>query len=199
MQIAVLANDEQWKELFEGGNEKSFSRMISIGDTVTADAYIILKEENVLPVSDTGKPVFVNAVIKTLSQLNAGKNVLRVNGWKDFLQRNTWEVAGTITAEVEKVFTALNKQFIQVADEPGLVAARSISMIINEAYFALGEEVSTKTEIDTAMKLGTNYPYGPFEWAGRIGVKNIYALLVELGRSGKRYVPAPLLEQEATA
>ena len=48
-------------------------------------------------------------------------------------------------------------------DIPGFISARVVSMIINEAYFALEEEVSSKEEIDTAMKLGTNYPYGPFD------------------------------------
>ena len=42
-------------------------------------------------------------------------------------------------------------------------------MIINEAFLALQEGVSTKEEINTAMKLGTNYPLGPFEWVEKIG------------------------------
>jgi 3-hydroxybutyryl-CoA dehydrogenase len=70
-------------------------------------------------------------------------------------------------------------------------------MIINEAYFALEENVSTKEEIDIAMKLGTNYPYGPFEWCKKIGLKNIAALLAELSQTEKRYQPARLLLKEA--
>jgi 3-hydroxybutyryl-CoA dehydrogenase len=70
-------------------------------------------------------------------------------------------------------------------------------MIINEAYFALEENVSTKEEIDIAMKLGTNYPYGPFEWAKKIGLKNVVRLLTELSLSEKRYQPAGLLLKEA--
>ena len=71
-------------------------------------------------------------------------------------------------------------------------------MIINEAYFALEEEVSTKDEIDIAMKLGTNYPFGPFEWAERIGVENVYELLNHLSISNKRYKPSRLLQKEAS-
>ena len=70
-------------------------------------------------------------------------------------------------------------------------------MIINEAYFAKGEYVSTEKEIDIAMKLGTNYPHGPFEWATIIGIKNIYELLKTLSEPDTRYKPSPLLEQEA--
>ena len=43
-------------------------------------------------------------------------------------------------------------------------------MIINEAYFTWEAGTSTKEEIDIAMKLGTGYPYGPFEWGEKIGL-----------------------------
>jgi 3-hydroxybutyryl-CoA dehydrogenase len=82
-------------------------------------------------------------------------------------------------------------------DEPGFITPRVISMIINEAYFALEEGVSTKEEINTAMKLGTAYPYGPFEWAERIGVRNILVLLNRLSKEKSQYKPAPLLVEEA--
>ena len=49
------------------------------------------------------------------------------------------------------------------------------------------------------MKLGTSYPYGPFEWCNRIGIKNIFRLLKELEKTNSRYKPADLLEQEAIA
>ena len=75
------------------------------------------------------------------------------------------------------VLTMINKKAVTVSDEPGFIAARIISMIINEAYFAKAENVSSEKEIDVAMKLGTNYPFGPFEWARLIGIKNIYELL----------------------
>jgi 3-hydroxybutyryl-CoA dehydrogenase len=74
-----------------------------------------------------------------------------------------------------------------------------IASIINEAFFALQENVSTREDIDTAMKLGTNYPYGPFEWAERIGLMRIYGLLDALCRQHGRYLPAPLLKQTALA
>jgi 3-hydroxybutyryl-CoA dehydrogenase len=47
------------------------------------------------------------------------------------------------------------------------------------------------------MKLGTNYPYGPFEWSKKIGLKNIAALLSELSLTENRYLPAGLLLKEA--
>lgn len=125
-------------------------------------------------------------------------NTVRVNAWPTFLSRNIIEVAGS-PVELYKVFDDLDWPYKIVPDEPGFISARVIAMIINEAFFALGEGVSTKKEIDTAMKLGTNYPYGPFEWCDKIGIKNIYTLLSELSKANPRYKPAVLLEKETLA
>lgn len=83
-----------------------------------------------------------------------------------------------------------------VADIAGMVAARSIAMIINEAYFGLQDEISTPEQIDTAMKLGTNYPYGPFEWATKIGLNKIYNLLTELSKTDTRYLPCDAIAKK---
>jgi 3-hydroxybutyryl-CoA dehydrogenase len=74
-----------------------------------------------------------------------------------------------------------------VPDVPGFITARVIAMIVNEAWFALEEGISTKEDIDIAMRLGTNYPYGPFEWGNQIGLENVYALLGKLSKISKRY------------
>jgi len=82
-----------------------------------------------------------------------------------------------------------------VPDGPGLVFPRILCMIINEAAFALMEGVASAEDIDTAMKLGTNYPLGPLEWADRIGLDQVLGVLeglqVEYGED--RYRPASLL------
>lgn len=57
---------------------------------------------------------------------------------------------------------------------------RSIAMIINEAYFALGEDLATAEAIDLAMKNGVNYPLGPVEWGEKIGLHYVAQLLEEL-------------------
>jgi 3-hydroxybutyryl-CoA dehydrogenase len=79
-----------------------------------------------------------------------------------------------------------------------LITPRVIATIVNEAYFALEQNVSTKEEIDIAMKLGTNYPMGPFEWSRKIGLKNIYSLLQKLSLTNERYQPCELLRTEAS-
>ena len=100
--------------------------------------------------------------------------------------------------KTEKILNLLNRNPEWVPDIKGFISPRVVSMIINEAYFTLEENVSTKEEIDIAMKLGTNYPYGPFEWSKKIGLKNIAGLLTELSITEKRYEPASLLLKEAS-
>ena len=67
----------------------------------------------------------------------------------------------------------------------------------NEASFALGERIARREDIDTAMTLGTNYPFGPFEWGKKIGFEQIRAVLEGLRREfgEERYRTAPLLSR----
>jgi 3-hydroxybutyryl-CoA dehydrogenase len=77
-----------------------------------------------------------------------------------------------------------------------MVSPRVVAMIVNEAWFTWEEGVATKEDIDTAMKLGTNYPYGPFAWGALIGLDKIVSLLQTLGRENPRYESAASLLKE---
>jgi 3-hydroxybutyryl-CoA dehydrogenase len=70
-------------------------------------------------------------------------------------------------------------------------------MIINEAAFALMDGVASAEDIDMAMKLGTNYPLGPLEWADRIGLDQVLSVLegLQAEHGDDRYRAAPLLRQ----
>lgn len=200
MKIVVAASDEQWRELTKKNSEIEWLRVNDSGEFInhkTADAYFNLKENGLT--ADHAlldKPVIINSVITTLKELNTAGQVTRINGWRGFLQRPSWEIAGSITENAKLVFEKLGIKLHAVADEPGFIAARIIAMIINEAYLAVADNVSTKEEIDTAMKLGTNYPFGPFEWAELIGKKNVLELLQKLSVHDQRYQPAALLVSE---
>lgn len=135
--------------------------------------------------------VVINSVEHTLSETH--ESFVRINGWKTFLGSAEVE-ASAITPEkreaAEKLFSLFNKTIAWVPDITGFITPRIIASIINEAYLALSEQVSTRKDIDTAMKLGTNYPYGPFDWADQIGKAKIHALLTRLAREHGRYTPA---------
>src|SRR5215217_1121321 len=78
------------------------------------------------------------------------------------------------------------------------IALRVISCIVNEAFLALGEGVASAEDIDEAMKLGANYPKGPFEWAEEIGTPRILQTLDSLRIThGEAYVAAPSLRKRA--
>jgi 3-hydroxybutyryl-CoA dehydrogenase len=84
--------------------------------------------------------------------------------------------ADTATAH----FRSLGKHVEWVGDAPGLVLGRIVSQLVNEAHFALDAGVASATDLDTAMRLGFNYPRGPFEWAEAIGAARVLALLDRL-------------------
>ncbi len=76
----------------------------------------------------------------------------------------------------------------------GFVFPRTIVQIINEAHFALEEEVASREDINRAMKFGVNYPKGPFDWSdGKEEV--VKTLLRELlsKTNDKRYICSKLL------
>ncbi|WP_433192259.1 3-hydroxyacyl-CoA dehydrogenase [Nocardia sp. CA-107356] len=69
---------------------------------------------------------------------------------------------------------------IRVGDAPGLIVARVVSMIINEAAEALHLGIASAADVDTAMELGTNYPLGPLAWADRWSPAYVLSLLDSL-------------------
>jgi len=199
MRLALLADHEDTVLL--NTLKKPELEILATADPETflkteADVYLdLLFEEHPerLPelISLLPRTVIVCAVQSTLAMLHP--DLVRINGWKTFLERPALELV--CKPELKQVVTtmaeALSKQVHFVPDIPGMLAPRVVAMIVNEACFALNEKVSTREEIDTAMKLGTNYPFGPFEWAGKIGMRKIAALLDTLARDDERYIPAP--------
>ncbi len=210
MKLVVLSTESLQKELltqgFRDGVQIEWQSEIKIIED--ADGYIDLLFSHTteridklkqLSTGPGGQPttIIVDAVNTTLDQLPAG--FIRFNGWNSFLKNPLLEVAGAAAdkEKTENIFSCFNKKIEWVPDIPGFITPRVICMIINEAYFTLEEKVSTKEEIDTAMKLGTNYPYGPFEWSAIIGLKNVFHLLTILAQTNSRYTPSALLQKEA--
>lgn len=199
MNIAVIAAPDSFSEISKMSNEinwihTSFSELNRFDFSAIFNLNENSSEEDY---SHIQTPIFINSVVHTLAEKKLPTNVIRINGWFGFLERPIWEMAGVVSEQHEMILKKINKKYIAVADEPGFVAARILAMIINEAYFAKAENVSSTDDIDIAMKLGTNYPLGPFEWKNKIGAKNISMLLKKLSHFDKRYSPSSLLTAEA--
>lgn len=90
---------------------------------------------------------------------------------------------------------------LRVADVPGLVVARTVAMLINEATDAVQQGVCTERDADTAMKLGVNYPGGPFEWLAQWQAGDVVALLdvLDAHYRGERYRVSPWLRRRVGA
>jgi 3-hydroxybutyryl-CoA dehydrogenase len=204
MKLVVVAN-EQLKDEFLSKPIAGYANVCFVNGpgNIPADAYIVFdllfentSERISLLEKFLPRPVFVNAVNDTLADID--QPFIRINAWPGFLKRALTEVAVLPGQEqiMHQVFEQLGWQYQVVPDCTGMVSARIISMIINEAYFTLEEKISTKDEIDTAMKSGTHYPYGPFEWSRRIGLKKIYELLTQLSKGNKSYEVSTLLTHD---
>jgi 3-hydroxybutyryl-CoA dehydrogenase len=107
----------------------------------------------------------------------------------------------TVAAErAEAFFASLGRHVAWVGDAPGLVLGRIVCQLVNEACFAVTEDVGTPDDIDDGMVLGLNHPRGPFAWLREIGPTHVLAVLdalrLELGE--ERYRAAPMLRRLAT-
>ena len=172
-------------------------------DLNTADCIIDLTIEEhpdrISQYRSTTIPILIGSVVFTLNELAINEHlpIARFNHWPTFINRNCIEftVADNHLEKFQQIFQTLNIPTFKTADEPGFVSARTVSMIVNEAFLAREEAVSTEADIDAAMKLGTSYPLGPFEWCNKIGTDRIIRLLSKLAEKDKRYQPASSFTQ----
>ncbi|MER5213972.1 3-hydroxyacyl-CoA dehydrogenase [Streptomyces sp. NPDC002838] len=104
-------------------------------------------------------------------------------------------------AEATGLFQALGKQVSVIGDVPGMIVARTVARIVDLAHDAVAKGVATEEDVDTAMRLGVNYPLGPFEWSRRLGRNWAYALLddLHLRDPSGRYAPSLALYRHAYA
>lgn len=105
------------------------------------------------------------------------------------------------TAEaIQQVAEQMGKETVVVNEFPGFVTSRISALVGNEAFYMLQEGVGTPEQIDKAIKLGLNYPMGPFELADLVGLDTRLNNLKYLHEKlGEKYRPAPLLEQYVKA
>lgn len=101
---------------------------------------------------------------------------------------------------IRQVAEQMGKETVVVNEFPGFVTSRMSALVGNEAFYMLQEGLGTPEEIDKAIKLGLNYPMGPFELVDLVGLdvrlNNLKYLHEKLG---EKYRPAPLLEQYVKA
>lgn len=214
MQILVVGNGSQLEELkskFGKLHTYLWAQTESETERYLMDADIVFdfdpSECTITRYSEFINPIFINSTFSTLSDLIGQVNSEKCDfifgffGLPTFVNRSVLEVTtGLKKSEerLEQVCKQLETDFVCVEDSIGGVTPRVICMIINEAYYTLEDGTANRTDIDLAMKLGTNYPYGPFEWAQLIGIDNVIKLLDALYMDTKdeRYKVCDLLRSE---
>lgn len=157
----------------------------------------------------TSKPVtaFINTCKISLGELVAMADhkvactLFGFTGLPTFLNRHILETS--VWREEDKpklkdLCEKLNTPYLVVDDRVGMLTPRVICMIINEAFYTVQEGTASRDDIDSAMKLGTSYPYGPFEWSNLIGVTHVFEVLEALYHDTRdeRYKICPLLKKE---
>lgn len=142
---------------------------------------------------------------RTATELVA-KGVLGTNNVAVFDLVHDWEGADRIGLSVADqadpgtagrtagLLQAVGLEVSMLDDTPGLVVMRTVAQLVAVAADAVAQRVASPEDIDTAMKLGTNYPSGPLEWADRIGLDRVVAALGHLHEaSGEDRYRVPML------
>lgn len=95
----------------------------------------------------------------------------------------------------------MGKILVTSNDRPGFILNRILMPMINEAVYALHENVATAQDIDTGMKLGANHPMGPLALADLIGLDTCVSIMNVLyeGLKNEKYKPCPLLIEKVAA
>ena len=129
--------------------------------------------------------LFLNSIMTTVSKLQDTfswpNSVVGFNGMSGMFNKPLLEIVSAESNNwIQQVCDQLGSDFRLVEDQIGMVTPRVVCMIINEAYYTVEEGTASEADIDLAMKLGTNYPTGPFEMAATIGIQSVCQLLEAL-------------------
>ncbi len=155
--------------------------------------------------------VFTNTTSITATAISAllldHEWVIGISIYAGIAEKNAVEISRALQSdrkalnEAERIFKLIGKKVFTVSDSVGLISLRTISCIVNEAVFALQENVASAEDIDQSMLLGTNYPNGPLKWADQIGLDVILSCLDGLFDEfhDDRYRTAALLRQMVRA
>ncbi|MGB0430723.1 MAG: 3-hydroxyacyl-CoA dehydrogenase family protein [Bacteroidia bacterium] len=162
------------------------------------DTYLIDEYPYEKPVTIIASAV-KSSLAEMIEAIDYEGGIYGMNCLPTFINRPLKEVSVYNTSDVPKLRDLMEKlgwEYQLVNDRVGMVTPRVVCMIINEACFTVQEGTANIVDIDKSMKLGTAYPYGPFKWADKIGVKDVYEVIEALyaDTGDERYKICPMLK-----
>lgn len=120
-----------------------------------------------------------------------------VNLLPGFCQRPLLEVSALSSIALERL-KAWEPHFALVPDEVGMASARILALLINEALLLAEESQTPLSTIDTAVKLGLNYPQTITEWGKWMGWPHVRDILLALAHHyGEGHYPIAQALKEA--
>ncbi|MFG2293278.1 3-hydroxyacyl-CoA dehydrogenase [Streptomyces sp. NPDC048603] len=158
---------------------------IEVTEVASGGPYIQLPGEGQLVLADGKTAIeFADVVYFDLALDYRGATRIALSACEDTSERTLAEAIG--------LFQGLGKEVSVIGDVPGMIVARTVAMLIDLTADAVARGVATAEDIDTAMRLGVNYPLGPGEWHDRLGRDWAYDLLHHLDERvpGGRYAPS---------
>lgn len=212
MDIIVTGERQRWEAFRDARSTGSHHVLyepelqpLKGGADLVIDLSLDERPENLLVYALQPNLPVLGCLVKTPSAAWENYTSLYACNWlPGFIGMPRLEVGLSQNADSEKlkaVMEELGWEYDTVKASAGLVTPRTIAMIINEAYFTAEEGTASREDIDISMKLGTNYPFGPFEWCSRIGIRNVYEVLraVHTETGNERYRICAALEKEYNA
>lgn len=212
MKTAILASEDRWQAWQRRtGDNNVFARVQNSQSAAEYDVFIDLNfdehPENIQNYSGNRHTLFLLSSVcftPEMALFQAGLQYKQelffgINAIPGFLERNILEITNPFNLNTDNFKNHPNLPFDGyewVKSRIGMVTPRIVFMIINEAYYTVQEGTADEADIDTAMKLGTAYPHGPFEWLKIAGINNVYKTLLALwtDTGEERYKICPLLK-----
>jgi 3-hydroxybutyryl-CoA dehydrogenase len=161
--------------------------VIDVGDGAADRAAVIRALDERLPPECA---IFVDAYATDLRELS--KRLMhpqRIVGYGVLAALADQRVVEVVDAEetsddmlelAQDLFESIGRNVALVENEPGLFLGRTVGSIVNEAVCVVQEEIAGADDVDSAMKLGTNYPKGPIEWGREIGGDRVARILARV-------------------
>jgi 3-hydroxybutyryl-CoA dehydrogenase len=176
--------------------------VMAIKQELFARAALILRDDAIMATNTSSLPVTALAAFVTNPARFVGIHFFNPVPMMALVEVVRGELTGDATLAAARGFAeTVGKTPITVADSPGFVVNRILFPMINEAAQALAGGVASAADIDTGMKLGTNWPMGPLAVADIVGLDTTKAILESLERElgDAKYQPAAILSELVAA